>query len=147
MPVPPCQACGWIRLSLPLRKPSVKPEKIPQEVTPKPERLAGQRASITREEKTPSPQHESQVCSLLPCLRCHPIVFVGAMVSGPRLRESAFLSQQPGRKGLLFLRPTLTLTSGLWAPADGAKRSSLWPARTSLISLANWRKFQAVLPC
>ena len=34
MPVPPWQACGWVRLSLVLREPSVNPEKIPQEVTP-----------------------------------------------------------------------------------------------------------------
>lgn len=34
MPAPPWQDCGWVRLSLGFREPSVHPEKIPQEVTP-----------------------------------------------------------------------------------------------------------------
>lgn len=34
MPAPPWQDCGWVRLSLGFREPSVNPEKIPQEVTP-----------------------------------------------------------------------------------------------------------------
>lgn len=33
-PAPPWQACGWVKLSVGFREPSVNPEKIPQEVTP-----------------------------------------------------------------------------------------------------------------